>query len=170
MNTLAGAQSAEFIDKKLASPHRATPYPPASRNTESSASEQLSNRAQRPGNPADFSRIRGKFLMDSGVARDASNQAFLASPASVLTRCVSREIFRALRFLCTTPLVAARAVSDSASRNAILAASASPAASASSTLRQKVRIRDRRALLIAVRRAMTRMAFFAEAVFAMTGS
>jgi hypothetical protein len=86
MNTLAGVQSAEFIDKKLALQHRATLNPRARRDTESSASEQLSNRAQRPGNPADFSRIRGKFLTDSGVARDASNQAFLASPASVLTR------------------------------------------------------------------------------------
>src|SRR5690606_31771964 len=65
-----------------------------------------------------------------------------------------------------TPLPAARASSGSAARRAAVAASLSPLAIASSTLRRKVRTRLRRAVLILVRFSILRVAFLAEGVFA----
>lgn len=83
------------------------------------------------------------------------------------TRLARREILRLPVFLWTTPLVTARMVSDSALRRASVATFASPEAIASSTVRHVDRIRVRRALFTAVRRPITRLAFFADFVFAM---
>src|SRR3712207_3923297 len=69
-----------------------------------------------------------------------------------------------------TPREAARMISGCADRRAARAASASPEAIASSTLRRKVRMRERRALLTSVRRAILRAAFLAEGVLAMSCS
>ena len=55
----------------------------------------------------------------------------------------------------------------SAACKASSALPASPLAMASSTLRTELRNRERRALLTSVRRAMTRVAFWAEVVLAM---
>lgn len=65
-----------------------------------------------------------------------------------------------------TPFDAARMISGCATFSADCAAAASPAAIASSTLRIKVRIRDRRAVLTVVRRSIFRTIFFADDVFA----
>src|SRR3569623_1707464 len=64
------------------------------------------------------------------------------------------------------PFWAERAISGSAALRAATASSCLPPAMASSTLRMKVRIRDRRDLLISVRAAILRADFLAEAVFA----
>ena len=88
-------------------------------------------------------------------------------PESAFIRAARRETLRLPVFLCMTPLETERMVSDSALRNAAAAAFASPAAIASSTVRHDERVRVRRALLTAVRRPMTRLAFFADLVFAM---
>src|SRR5262249_40030662 len=94
----------------------------------------------------------------------------LAATESVFTRAARREILRDTVLACRTPLLAARASSGCAARKASLALAASPAASASSTWRTKVRTRERRALLTSVRRAILRVAFFAEVVLAMDAS
>src|SRR5450631_2242501 len=60
--------------------------------------------------------------------------------------------------------------SDWARRKAALAPASSPAVTASSNLRRKVRIRERRALLTSVRRAILRIAFLAPGVLAMVVS
>src|SRR3954463_8048440 len=96
------------------------------------------------------------------------------SPADII--CQAADIFRScacrretLRepvFLWTTPLVTARISSDWAFTKASLAAAASPALSASSNLRRKVRTRERRAVLISVRRAILRTAFLEPGVLA----
>src|SRR3982074_3671696 len=86
---------------------------------------------------------------------------------SLATRSVRRETFRLAAFLCTTRFWAERMMTGSAAFKAAIALSRSPAAIASSTLPTNVRRRDRRALLTAVRRAMTRVAFLAELVLAM---
>src|SRR5438270_684226 len=65
-----------------------------------------------------------------------------------------RDTLREPVFLCTTPLPTARINSDWATTNAALASALSPAATASSNLRTKVRTRLRRALLTSVRRAI----------------
>src|SRR5690606_7236240 len=78
------------------------------------------------------------------------------------TRCARRETLREAVLRWTMPLVAARCSSGWAARSAASAAALSPEAIASSTLRMKVRTRERRALLIAVRRSILRAAFFAE--------
>jgi hypothetical protein len=57
-------------------------------------------------------------------------------------------------------------MTGSASLSAAVALARSPDAIASSTLPKVLRKRERRDLLIAVRRAMTRVAFLAELVFA----
>lgn len=85
---------------------------------------------------------------------------------SFATCAVSRETFRLAVALCITPFCAARIISGSAARSAAKALAASPAAMASSTLRTKVRIRERRALLTCVRRAILRVAFLADVVLA----
>src|SRR5579875_1637535 len=64
------------------------------------------------------------------------------------------------------PRCAARMMTGSASLNAARAASRSPRAMASSTLRTDVRMAERRALLIRVRRAILRVALRADLVFA----
>src|SRR5690349_16325844 len=58
-------------------------------------------------------------------------------------------------------------MTGSASLSAAAALALSPVANASSTLPRVLRRRERRDLLISVRRAMTRVAFLAELVFAM---
>src|SRR6478736_9631982 len=65
-----------------------------------------------------------------------------------------------------TPFCAARMISGSAALSAASAAALSPEAIASSTLRTEVRMRERRAVLISVRRAITRVALRAEDVLA----
>lgn len=65
-------------------------------------------------------------------------------------------------FSLSTCLVTARRISGSATCNALRAASASPAATACSTLLMNVRTRLLRARLIAVRLAVCRIRFFAE--------
>src|SRR5690242_13009990 len=79
---------------------------------------------------------------------------------SALIRAARRETLRLPVFLCSTPLETARIVSDSACLSAACAAFASPLAMASSAARHDERVRVRRALLTAVRRPMTRLAFF----------
>src|SRR5580704_1597896 len=81
-------------------------------------------------------------------------------------RWVKRETLRLALFLATTPFWAARMISGSAARSAASAAVLSPAVIASSTVRTKPRMRDRRALLITVRRAILRVAFLADDVLA----
>src|SRR5690606_38922756 len=94
---------------------------------------------------------------------DRRNQA-----PSALMRCARREIFRLAMFLWNTPLPAARCSSGWAARSAAAAASLSPVAIASSTLRRKVRTRERRAMLVLVRDSILRTALMAEGVFAMS--
>jgi len=82
-------------------------------------------------------------------------------------RCVSRDTLRRAALRCTTFFCAARMMTGSASAIAASARDRSPAPIASSTLRTALRIRDRRALLIAVRRTLWRAAFLADFVLAM---
>src|SRR5262245_57729446 len=81
-------------------------------------------------------------------------------------RWVNRDTFRLARFLCTTPFCADRMMMGSATFKASAALVRSPDEIASSTFPTMVRSWVRRALLIAVLRAMTRVAFWAEGVFA----
>src|ERR1700761_5114114 len=83
---------------------------------------------------------------------------------SFATRLVRRETFRAPVFLCSTPLVTPRMISGSAAFRAARAALASPPVMASSTLRMKPRTRVLRAVLMAVRLAVVRVRFLAEAI------
>src|SRR5947209_4073975 len=64
------------------------------------------------------------------------------------------------------PFCAARMISGSAAFSAAAAAALSPEAIASSTLRTELRMRERRAVLMSVRRAITRVALRAEDVLA----
>src|SRR6056297_573755 len=84
-----------------------------------------------------------------------------------LTRAASREILRAAVFLWKTPLVTPRISSGWAARRASRAESLLPDAIASSTLRNCVRMRERRALLTARRRSFWRARFLDWGVFAM---
>src|SRR5690606_8533710 len=68
------------------------------------------------------------------------------------------------------PFVAARIISGWAALRAAAATVWSPAAIASSTLRMKLRTRERRDLLTRVRAAILRVAFFAESVLAIDAS
>ena len=91
---------------------------------------------------------KGRFPTDAPLQtenRSVSDQA--CGAASALTREVRRDILREAVFLCRTPLVTPRISSGWAAANAVAAASALPDVRASSTLRRKVRIRERRALL-----------------------
>ena len=88
----------------------------------------------------------------------------------LFTRADSLDTFRLAVFLCNTPLFAARAISGWAVLRAAVAASLSPDAIASSTLRMCVFVRDRRDVLISVRRAIFRTIFFADFVFAIDHS
>ncbi len=83
-----------------------------------------------------------------------------------LTRADKREIFRDKVLRWNVPLEAARISSGWAAFRASLAAALSPEAIASSTARRKVRTRLTRLRLIFVRRAILRIAFLAELVFA----
>jgi hypothetical protein len=85
---------------------------------------------------------------------------------SLRTCACRREIFRDAEFLWITPCCAARMISGSAWLRASRAFLPLPAVIASSTARSELRIRVSRILLIAVRRAILRVAFLAEAVFA----
>jgi hypothetical protein len=67
---------------------------------------------------------------------------------------VSRETLRCAALRCSTPFLAPRTSAGSAAAIAASAPARSPAEMASSTLRRAVRTRDRRDLLIAVRRAI----------------
>src|SRR6185295_16978734 len=84
--------------------------------------------------------------------------------------CVSRDTLRLAVFRCTWPWRAARISAGSAFFMASNALLRSPEAIASSTARSVLRIRDRRALLISVRRAILRAAFLAEEVLAMNAN
>jgi hypothetical protein len=79
----------------------------------------------------------------------------------------SLETFRAAVFFFITPFVTDLMISGWAAFRAAFAASLSPPAIASSTLRMKVRMRERRALFTSVRAAILRTAFFADGVLAM---
>src|SRR5262249_1425043 len=79
----------------------------------------------------------------------------------------SRDTFRCAELRCTMPFCAARINAGSASAIAAVARPRSPAAIASSTLRIAERMRERRDLLMTVRRAAWRAAFFADFVLAM---
>src|SRR5579871_2535804 len=81
-------------------------------------------------------------------------------------RWVSLETLRLAVFLWMTPVRAARNKEGSAATKAACAADLSPLAIAASTLRSDVRIRERRALFISVRRAILRVAFLADLVLA----
>src|SRR6185295_7410189 len=77
-----------------------------------------------------------------------------------------RETLRLAALRWTTPFCAARMISGSAAFRAASAAALSPEAIASSTLRTELRMRERRAVLMSVRRAITRAALRAEEVLA----
>jgi hypothetical protein len=87
--------------------------------------------------------------------------------ASFAIRCASRETLRRAALRCTTFFCAARMMAGSAWAMAARAAGRSPAVIASSTLRTTPRKRERRDLLIAVRRVIWRAAFLADLVLAM---
>src|SRR5262245_6720113 len=78
-----------------------------------------------------------------------------------------RDTLRLAVLECSTPFCAERMITGSASRNAASAVLRSPLAIASSTLRTKLRISERRPLLISVRRAILRAALRAEGVLGM---
>jgi len=78
-----------------------------------------------------------------------------------LTRAARRDTLREAVFLWKTPLVTPRISSGWAARRAAAAASLSPEAMASSTLRRKVRIRERRVLFTVARASFWRARFFA---------
>src|SRR5688572_27552822 len=92
-----------------------------------------------------------------------------ASPhlPSLFTRSVRRDTLRRAALRSNTPFCEARMMIGSASLRAAAALVWSPEAIASSTLPIEVRSCERRALLISVRFAMTRVALRAELVFAM---
>src|SRR4051812_20361683 len=83
------------------------------------------------------------------------------------TRLVRRETLREPVFLWRTPLDTPRMISGSAAFRAARAALLSPEAMASSTLRIKPRTRVLRAVLMAVRLAVVRTRFLAEAILGM---
>ena len=86
---------------------------------------------------------------------------------SFATRWDRRETLRLAALGCTMPFCAERMITGSASFKAASAWARSPLAIASSTLRTKPRIFERRPLLISVRRAILRVALRAELVLAM---
>lgn len=98
---------------------------------------------------------------------DAALVAVRGYCPSLAIRCVSRDTLREAALRCTTPFCAARTITGSASAIAACARAQSPAVIASSTLRTAVRKRERRDLLISVRRAICRAAFLADLVLAM---
>lgn len=97
---------------------------------------------------------------------DAARTVTQTYCASFAIRCASRETLRLALFLCRTPRCAARMITGSASLSAVVAALRLPAEIASSTLRSELRMVERRALLIAVRFAIWRVALRADLVLA----
>jgi hypothetical protein len=97
---------------------------------------------------AAFPRAKRKLPADKPVSATGQRQ-----PAGVrsLMRADNRDSLRATVLRWTTPLAAARCISGCASCNAAAAAAWSPPAIANSTFLIKLRIRDLRALLRAVR-------------------
>src|SRR5215467_3947987 len=86
---------------------------------------------------------------------------------SLATLWAKRDTLRLAVLECTTPFCAERMITGSASCSAASALPRSPLAIASSTLRTKVRISERRLWLISVRRAILRVALRAEGVLGM---
>src|SRR5690606_11042748 len=109
-------------------------------------------------------RFQGARLLPMRVADVPPAQ--LQAP-SAFTRAASREILRLAVFLWRTPRLTPRMISGCAARSFSCAAAGSPAAIASSTLRMKVRIRERRALFTAVRRRVWRARLRDDGVLAM---
>src|SRR5262252_8317685 len=105
------------------------------------------------------------------VDRRAPKVVFEARPAdqlpSLATLWARLDTLRLAALECTTPFCAERMITGSASRSAASAALRLPLAIASSTLRTKLRISERRPLLISVRRAILRAALRAEGVLGM---
>src|SRR5215813_917432 len=105
------------------------------------------------------------------VDRRAPKVVFEARPADQLpsfaTLWARRDTLRLAVLECTTPFCAERMITGSASRSAASATLRLPLAIASSTLRTKLRISERRPLLISVRRAILRAALRAEGVLGM---
>ena len=89
---------------------------------------------------------------------------------SLAIRWVSRDTFRLADFLWMMPVRAARMSAGSAATRAACAATLLPLVIASSTLRSELRMRERRALLTSVRRAILRVAFLADLVLAIDPS
>jgi hypothetical protein len=122
--------------------------------------------ANVPWNPADglhrlvLRNAREIKWLDANLARGCRGRI---QPFSFFNRAVSRETFREPVFLWITPLEAPRIIWGSAAFNAEAAASRFPDARASSTLRTAVRIWLFRFLLMAVRFAVLRTRFSAEA-------
>jgi hypothetical protein len=101
------------------------------------------------------------FLFDLKISDGCLRQP------SLRTRAESRETVRDAVLRWMIPVCAARTMTGSAVFSASRAFLASPPAIASSTLRTIERMRVRRLRLIAVRRVIFRVAFFAEVVLAM---
>src|SRR5579863_10157776 len=110
-------------------------------------------------------RNRPATMPAGEVARNGVAWAYLPSLAM---RCASRDTLRRAALRWTTPFWAPRMMAGSASAIAATAAVRSPEAIASSTLRTALRTRERRALLITVRRAICRAAFLADFVLAIS--
>src|SRR5262245_58704437 len=88
-------------------------------------------------------------------------------PPSLAILWARRDTLRLAVLECTTPFCAERMITGSASRSAARATLRLPLAIASSTLRTKLRISERRPLLISVRRVILRAAVRAEGVLGM---
>src|SRR5262249_47458873 len=86
---------------------------------------------------------------------------------SLATLWARRDTLRLAVLECNTPFCAERMITGSASCRAASALPRSPLAIASSTLRTKVRISERRLWLISVRRTILRAALRAEGVLGM---
>jgi hypothetical protein len=105
-------------------------------------------------------------VKDALKAKMSPGSPGLSGQPSLAIRCVRRETFRLADFLWRMPFRAARISDGSAATSAARAAVLSPLEMASSTSRSEVRMRERRALLIVVRRAILRVAFLADLVLA----
>ena len=116
---------------------------------------------RRPGQTTDA------LGLNSVQTQPRLRQGRVNQEPAILTRFDNLEIFLLAVFLCSTPLVTPRMISGCARRSAAAAASPSPLATASSTFRMKVRIRDIRARFIMVRPILCRSRFFDWGVLAM---
>src|SRR5262249_47959660 len=111
----------------------------------------------------DNRRPTEKTIAEELVDREAAAKIHLPIFCAPLVR---REIFRFAALRWITPFWAARMISGSADLTAASAAALSPDLIASSALRTAVRMRERRAELTLVRRAITRAALRADEVLA----